>query len=132
MRGGFTWPVVALWLAMGTAQLIVPRLVSGNSMFIPDATSARLAMVGAAFVVGYVSTSVQLGWYFLATFLIGGHGIDAATVARISDHKEFIRFRLDPDGSLTGHVIAFDHAQPEGSALRPYLADKFTIRPDPP
>jgi len=130
VRRGSTWPLVALWLAAGLGLLVLPRLASGNSTFVPDALAPRLAAVAAAFIVGWVSTSVQLGWYFMATFMIGGHGIEAATVARIGDYKEFIRFRLDPDGSLTGHVIAFAAAQPDGCALRPYLADKFTIRSD--
>ena len=79
------------------------------------------------------------GWYFAVCFVFNGHNNEVGGTARIEQFKEFIRFRLTPDG-LTGYVIAVDDVSKigekddkgryfDGSDLKVKLIDVFHLAP---
>ncbi|HEX7844141.1 MAG TPA: hypothetical protein VF469_41985 [Kofleriaceae bacterium] len=125
------WALLACWFVAGIAQLALPRLVAGDSMFSPSGLGEQALCVVIALAIGWVWTAINLGWYLAVTFSLGGHGNEAAMVARVWRYKQFLRFRIDPDGSLTGYAIAIDQPHLQSRRLRPRVVDKFTIRPAP-
>ncbi|HKY43955.1 MAG TPA: hypothetical protein VJM50_12760, partial [Pyrinomonadaceae bacterium] len=95
------------------------------------------ALVAGAF--GAVFCCLWTGWYFGICFALNGHNNEVGGAARIEEFKEFIRFRVTPQG-LTGYVIALDDVSAvgepdsdgrikDGRDLKPMLIDVFHLRP---
>jgi hypothetical protein len=90
---------------------------------------------------GAVMSCLWFGWYLGVCAILNGHNNEIGGAARIEQFKEFIRFRLTPDG-LTGYVIAVDDVSmigessgpdtvKDGSDLKPRLIDVFHLRVKP-
>lgn len=132
-----------LWLAYGWFMLSLPDI---TRMFFPlpavftDWTGWWSAIpVLVAGVFGAVFCCLWTGWYFGICFAFNGHNNETGGAARIEEFKEFIRFRLTPEG-LTGYVIAIDDVsavgeedkdrrKKDGRDLRPKLIDVFHLTP---
>jgi hypothetical protein len=135
--------LAVLWFVYGAVMLTLPYVtrrffplspvfpeVSGWWVLLP-------ALVAGAF--GAVFCCLWTGWYFGICFAFNGHNNEVGGAARIEEFKEFIRFRITPEG-LTGYVIAIDnvsavgepnekgHIQ-DGRALKPKLIDVFHLQP---
>jgi hypothetical protein len=118
--------LVVAWLVACVAMLVVPRLASGDHVTNVD-TAQSLGLSVAAGVLGYLVAAFVLGWYFVVCMGINGHGNEAATIARVEDYKQFIRFHLDTKGKLTAYVIGLDKLNEDIFKLEATLVDKFTI-----
>ena len=95
------------------------------------------ALVAGA--VGAVICCLWIGWYFGICFAFNGHNNEVGGAASIEEFKEFIRFRLTPEG-LTAYVIALDAVSvvgerdkdgriKDGRDLNAKLIDVFHLRP---
>jgi hypothetical protein len=93
----------------------------------------------AAGVVGAIVCCLWTGWYFAVCFAFNGHNNEVGGTARIEKFKEFIRFRLTPEG-ITGYVIAVEDPSKvgetnaegrvqDGSDLEVKLIDIFHLEP---
>jgi hypothetical protein len=126
--------VVLFALGTSAAALYVPSLVSNGHTNAPTSTGMSIVMALAAGALGWVTTATALGWYFAVCLQFGGHGNEAASVARVANYKQFIRFKLNVDG-LTAYVIGLREAREieeldrDGNLV---LIDTFTIRSAPP
>ena len=60
---------------------------------------------------GYVLGSLLMGWYLLVGLnLFGVHHNEAFSALKIKDFKNFLRFRIDTDGTLTIFPIGIEKA----------------------
>jgi hypothetical protein len=131
-----------LWFIYGAVMLALPWIVyrvSGQPAVFYDWTSLwALVPAVLAGVVGAIICCLWTGWYFAVCFAFNGHNNEVGGAARIENFKQFIRFRLTPNG-LTGYVIAVDDVSPintvddkgrtrDGSDLQPRLIDVFHLR----
>jgi len=111
--------VVALVVVGLVAVRLAADVLSGGWFIV-------LTSVLAAVIGGLVS-SVVVGAYFAATNTIPGlrvHGNEAFSAARLARHRNFLRMRIDEDGSLTIHVIGVDRM------VRRWRADTDTVDPE--
>jgi hypothetical protein len=132
-----------LWLVYGAVMLTLPYItgkfwpsppvftgISGWWALLP-------AIVAGAF--GAILCCLWTGWYFAICFAFNGHNNEVGGAARIEEFKEFIRFRLTPEG-LTGYVIGLnsvsvvdeedeDGRVQDGRDLQPRLIDVFHLTP---
>ena len=126
--------VVAIWLA--------ERL----------ATGAWFAVLASVFVsvIGAVVSAVVVGAYFALANTCGlrVHGNEAFSASRLASYRNFLRFRIDEDGSLTAYVIGVDRVphdwrpdpdtldpeqpwlDPIGRAVQPHLVDRIVVPPE--
>lgn len=138
--------LAVLWFVYGSVMLTLPYI---TRMFFPlPPVFTELsgwwglipALVAGAF--GAVFCCLWTGWYFGICFAFNGHNNEVGGAARIEEFKEFIRFRVTPQG-LTGYVIALDNVSvvgepdkdgriQDGRDLRPKLIDVFHLRPKAP
>ncbi|HEX2270113.1 MAG TPA: hypothetical protein VHH35_11285, partial [Pyrinomonadaceae bacterium] len=135
-----------LWFVYGAVLLTLPyitRWFFPLPPVFPELTGwwgLLPALVAGAF--GAVFCCLWTGWYFGVCFAFNGHNNEVGGAARIEEFKEFIRFRLTPEG-LTGYVIAIDDVDvineqgkdgrvQDGRDLKPTLIDVFHLRPKAP
>ena len=134
-----------LWLLYGAVMLTLPYI---TGMFLPlppvfTGITGWTALVPALFAgaFGAILCCLWTGWYFAICFAFNGHNNEVGGAARIEEFKEFIRFRLTPEG-LTGYVIALNNVSivgeldrngriMDGSDLQPKLIDVFHLTPKP-
>ena len=132
-----------LWIVYGAVMLTLPYI---TRMFLPlppvfTGISGWTGLVPALFAAGFgaILCCLWTGWYFAICFAFNGHNNEVGGAARIEEFKEFIRFRLTPEG-LTGYVIALDNVsiigEPDktgrimdGRDLKPKLIDVFHLTP---
>ena len=133
-----------LWVVYGAVMLTLPWIVH---LFKGPFTPVFANVVGwwvivpliAAAAGGAIFSCLWTGWYFAVCFLYNGHNNEVGGAARIEEFKQFIRFRLTPEG-LTGYVIAVDDVSKigevdstghtvDGSDLQAKLIDVFHIVP---
>ncbi|HEY4243107.1 MAG TPA: hypothetical protein VGM88_25015 [Kofleriaceae bacterium] len=125
------WRGAMLAWAIGAVvvTIAVPLLVGER---IPMDTPTRgwdeVQHVAVAGLVGLLWTSVALAWYFAFCYSQNAHSNETAIVARVDSYKQFIRFRVAADGTLTGYVIGFDHPMGDARPHVPHLVDTFTVR----
>ena len=135
--------LAGLWVVYGAVMLTLPYI---TRMFLPlppvfTELSGWWALVPAlvAGAFGAVFCCLWTGWYFGICFAFNGHNNEVGGAARIEQFKQFIRFRLTPDG-LTGYVIALDDVSAvgernregriqDGRDLKPTLIDVFHLEP---
>jgi hypothetical protein len=88
---------------------------------------------------GWVAGSFILGLYLLISLnVFGRHGNEAFSSLKIEDYKNFLRMRIDPDGSLTIFPIGIERVakrwkpgseagpkyEPDGEFTKPFLIEK--------
>src|SRR4029079_513888 len=133
-----------LWIVYGAIMLGLPWLVKALGLLdVPTFANTegwmRLLPTAFAGAVGSVICCLWTGWYFAVCFAFNGHNNEVGGTARIEKFKEFIRFRLTPEG-LTGYVIAIDDPSKiggqdssgryyDGSDLEVKLIDVFHLIP---
>jgi len=142
--------LLTLWIGYGAVMLALPWIglwLSNNLQLSPIPVFSsiggwwRLVPSILSGVVGAVICCLWTGWYFAVCFAFNGHNNEVGGTARIENYKEFIRFRLTPDG-LTGYVIAVDDVSKigepkaegelfDGSDLNVKLIDIFHLVPKP-
>jgi hypothetical protein len=122
--------VVALlsWLAAMSALLFVaPAQLPAASGPLAFGYFFLAALVPAFLGPAY------FGWYLAIAGLLDGHNNEVGGAARITAHRELIRFHIDTEGALTGYVIAVEQ---EGTPARGIdaqnrlifrLIDRFTL-----
>jgi hypothetical protein len=133
--------LLLLWFLYGLVMLKLPWLLSsfGPPVFAEFSGWESLLPALVAGLVGAVICCLWTGWYFGVCFVFNGHNNEVGGAARIEEFKEFIRFRLTPNG-LTGYVIAVDEVSfinesdhegriRDGSDLKPKLIDVFHLVP---
>ncbi len=134
--------LAVLWIVYGALLLTLPyitRSFTAMPPVFPNLTgwvSVIPALLAGAF--GAVFCCLWTGWYFGICFAFNGHNNEIGGAARIEEFKEFIRFRLTPEG-LTGYVIALDDVSVvgtekdgrtlDGRDLHPKLIDVFHLTP---
>jgi len=134
-----------LWLVYGAVMLTLPYI---TRMFLPlppvfTGISGWWALLPAFFAgaFGAILCCLWTGWYFAICFAFNGHNNEVGGAARIEEFKEFIRFRLTPEG-LTGYVIGLNTVsvvgeqdkngrEMDGRDLQPRLIDVFHLTPKP-
>jgi hypothetical protein len=134
-----------LWLVYGAVMLALPYI---TRMFLPlppvfTGISGWWALLPAvvAGAFGAILCCLWTGWYFAICFAFNGHNNEVGGAARIEEFKEFIRFRLTPEG-LTGYVIGLNNMNVvgdqdkdgrvmDGRDLQPRLIDVFHLTPKP-
>jgi hypothetical protein len=134
--------LAALWIVYGALLLTLPYL---TRIFVPmqpvfPSWTGWISVIPALFAgaFGAVFCCLWTGWYFGICFAFNGHNNEVGGAARIEEFKEFIRFRLTPEG-LTGYVIALDDVSVvgteqngrmrDGRDLKPRLIDVFHLVP---
>jgi hypothetical protein len=137
------------WLLYGALMLALPWLIApaGTPTLAAQLAAYLPAWLGQlvpallAALVGAVLCCVWFGWYLGVCFVLNGHNNEVGGAARIENYKEFIRFRVTPDG-LTGYVIAVDDVsmidkeievngqtrKGDGEDLQPKLIDVFHLQ----
>ena len=124
------------WIIYGGVMLYLPKLVGQPAVFLDWTGPAALLPAILAGLAGAVICCLWTGWYFAVCFAFNGHNNEVGGAARIENFKQFIRFRLTPDG-ITGYVIAVDDVsridttkngrKQDGSDLEPKLIDVFHL-----
>lgn len=113
--------LLMIWLLLGAGLAVfaftakVAQRVNGPALL-------------TATALGLVFSCIWFGWYLAVSLCFDGHNNEAGGGARIEQFKQFIRFRLTPEG-LTGFVIGIDEPMEDGSKLKPRLIDVFEVRP---
>ena len=121
-----------LWIVYGALMLTLPYLTRPFVHLPPVFTdwtgwwSVIPALVAGGF--GAVLCCLWTGWYFGVCFAFNGHNNEVGGAARIERFKEFIRFRVTPEG-LTGYVIGVTDVSSDGQNLKPKLIDVFHLTP---
>lgn len=129
--------LTALWILYGALILLLPWLTAGTgtststiSRILIDPFFDHAAWVWSgwglwgflpcliAAGVGAVMSCLWFGWYLGICSIFNGHNNEIGGAARIEQFKEFIRFKLTPDG-LTGYVIAVDDVSIIGDSSGP-------------
>ena len=135
--------IALLWFVYGAVVLTLPYTTRMFFPLPPVFTDLAgwwgliPALVAGAF--GAVFCCLWTGWYFGVCFAFNGHNNEVGGAARIEEFKEFIRFRVTPQG-LTGYVIAVDNVSmvgepdtdgriKDGRDLEPKLIDVFHLQP---
>jgi hypothetical protein len=137
-----------LWFVYGGVLLALPWLTSWGLSLVGLSSAPvfshttgwlRLMPCLVAGGAGAIICCLWTGWYFAVCFIFNGHNNEVGGAARIEEFKQFIRFRLTPNG-LTGYVIAVDDVSmigeadatgriKDGSDLHPKLIDVFHLTP---
>ena len=120
------------WLVRSAGLLSEPTFANTTGWM-------RLVPTLFAGVAGAIICCLWTGWYFAVCFAFNGHNNEVGGTARVEKFKEFIRFRVTPEG-LTGYVIAIDDPSKigerdanghyfDGSDLKARLIDVFHLVP---
>ena len=117
--------LIASWLLYGATLIYLPIKLSDATARLPVGW-LKVPFLLVAGMIGAIMICVWLGWYFAIAFVFNGHHEEAGGAARIEKFKQFIRFRLMPDG-LTGFVIGINEPAVNGSQLTPKLIDVFHL-----
>jgi hypothetical protein len=142
--GGISHALSHLLAAFGLGWLSI--IVTTQWLGLPfGGVLQMLASAVITFVGGGVAGSLVLGGYlFLSLRVFGRHSNEAFSSLRIQDYKQWLRMRIDPDGSLTIFSIAIDRVPrrwrdelkgaagrivaDDPEATKPRLIDRVTIR----
>jgi len=129
------------WLLYGALMLSLPWITRSfaDPVFANTDGWMKLLPTTIAGITGAIVCCLLTGWYFAVCFVFNGHNNEVGGTARIEQFKEFIRFRLTPEG-LTGYVIAVDDVSKigekddkghyfDGSDLKVKLIDVFHLVP---
>ncbi len=146
------------WIAGGTHALLhlaaaffigwgaLEWAVNGP-MQLPFESSRQMLVSGLLiFIGGWIAGSFILGLYLLISLnVFGRHGNEAFSSLKIADYKNFLRMRIDPDGSLTIFPIGIERVakrwkpgpeggpkyEPDGDFTKPFLIEPpIRIRPE--
>ena len=116
--GGLTHGVAQVSLAYLSCRAVIDAL-GRPAPLAPDFFCTVLAVA----LAGALVMPAILGLYlFSALNLFGFHANEAFSALRIQSHKNFLRFRIAPDGSLTIYALGLD--RPGGE---PRIVDELVL-----
>ncbi len=116
--GGLTHGVAQVSLAYLSCRAVIDAL-GRPAPLAPDFFYTILAVA----LAGALVMPAILGLYlFSALNLFGFHANEAFSALRIQSHKNFLRFRIAPDGSLTIYALGLD--RPGGE---PRIVDELVL-----
>jgi hypothetical protein len=116
------------WLAaMSALVFVAPAELPAQS-----GPLAFLYFAIAALVPAFLGPA-YFGWYLAIAGLLDGHNNEVGGAARITAHREIIRFHIDSEGALTGYVISAEQVGTPArgidaqNQLKFRLIDRFTV-----
>jgi len=77
---------------------------------------------------GYLIGSLVMGWYLLAALnVFGVHHNEAFSAIKIADYKNFLRFRIDANGTLTIFPVGIERAVSEWDKGEPEIGEAALV-----
>ncbi|HUQ08484.1 MAG TPA: hypothetical protein VM261_38600 [Kofleriaceae bacterium] len=125
---GSVIPLAAAGFLFAALTLVVATYAADGVAVEPHGVYEYLVVwVGGALLAMFFGCAL-FGWYLAIAGALDGHFNEIAAAALVDRYRQFIRFRLTPDG-LTGYVIGVDQVSMDPAALRPRVVDRFEIAP---
>jgi hypothetical protein len=121
--------ITLLWAVQWVGSIALLASCATN----PSQPSLAWWLVPVVVATGMIVCIHEFGWYLLVAFVWGGHNNEAGTAIRCQHYKEWIRFHIDSDGTLTGYVIGVDtaiRAATGGPVPNARVVDVFRMAPE--
>lgn len=128
-RSAPAWLLATLSIGSWLAALAIAVVGADGVALAPQAMWEWVLVLGVTAIITIAVGCAHVGWYLAFAAAIGAHNNEIGGAARITDYRQFIRFRLTERG-LTGFVIAIDRPSADPARIKPYVVDVFQIAPD--
>jgi hypothetical protein len=135
--------LTAIFILSGFSYFLTRRLFGNDLFFMKDLIylnySTTAILVWFSFIVlicgigGYIIGSFIMGIYlFISLHFFGRHDNEAFSAMKIEDYKNFLRMKIDKDGTLTIYPFKIDRVARKWREIFEYYepADLSSIQPE--